>query len=120
MGGNEPIVALMYQKYFTKPSHHLKFGPKGKTFSFQYPEAKALWTVLGSEDSLGVVNIRALLDKELTDWRPSYSVISMKDWYNKKAPQEMRDTFGDFEEMPEPIFDYVLSQYNQSNLKKHE
>jgi hypothetical protein len=57
-----------------------------------------------SEDSLGVVNIRALLDKELTDWRPSYSVISMKDWYNKKAPQEMRDTFGDFEEMQRTDF----------------
>ncbi len=114
----EPIVALMFKKYFAKPSHHLKFGHKGKTFSFQYPEAKALWTILGTEDGIGMINIRALLDKELTDWKPSYSVISMRDWYNKKAPQELRDTFGNFDEMPESCFDYVVSEYNYHNHPK--
>lgn len=112
--GVEPeiIVGLMYEKYFSKPSHHVRFGVTGKLFRLSYPEAKSLWSLMSTEDSLGILQIRAQIDQELTNWRPSYMIPNIKDWYNKEAPVHLRDTFGDFDELDDISYEIVIESFN--------
>lgn len=110
----EPIVALMHQYYFSKEVNLVKFGKNGKALTITYPEAKALYNLLALQDSLGIINLRAKIDKELTDWRPSFSKISFKDWYeNDSSTTALRQTFGKLDDMDEVTFEGIQQIYNQ-------
>jgi len=112
----EPIAALMHQYYFSKEVNLVKFGRNGKALTITYPEAKALYNLLATQDSLGIINLRAKIDKELTDWQPSFSKISFKDWYqNDQSTTAFRKAFGEIEDLDEATFEAIQGIYNLHN-----
>ncbi len=111
---SEPIVAQMFKKYFSNRVDTVKFPKSGKALSIEYYEAKALQEVTCLCDDLPTISIRGKIDLELTNWKPSLSKPSMRQWYDTQ--EAVRDTFGEFEDLQEPIFEVVNSIYNQEYL----
>ncbi len=112
----EPIVAQMFDKYFSRRVDGIRFPNSGKAFSFEYCEAIAFMKATCTCDDLPTVSIRAKIDKALVDWKPSLSKPTMKNWYNTNKSSGVKDTFGDFELLSEVEYEVVNSIFNQENL----
>lgn len=110
----EPLVGLLYESKFKKHAELLKFPKSGKLISFTYPEAKALYSLMALEGSIGMINIRGKLDKALTDWKPSYTAKSFRSWYDQDEDAAyLRDTFGEYEELDDVTLEISVEQFNK-------
>lgn len=107
----EPAVAGMFYKYFEKNLEYFRFPKGGKIINLDYTEAKAYQQVTCICDDLPTIEIRALIDKALMDWKPSLSKQSMQQWY--LSDDYMQETFGAWEELDEYDFEYVVEFYNR-------
>lgn len=112
----EPIVAQMFKKYFSRQVDTIRFPNSGKAFSFEYHEVIALLKVTCTCDDLPTISLRAKIDKELVDWKPSLSKPTMKDWYNSNQATAVKDTFGDIELLGEGEYEIFNRIFNQENL----
>ena len=110
----EPIIAVMFQKYFNRRVDTIKFPRLGKTLSIEYYEAKAFMEVTSICNDLPTITLRSKIDQELINWKPSLSKPSMKQWYD--INDAVRDTFGEYDELKEAEYEVVNRIYNQSEL----
>lgn len=112
----EPIVACMFHKYFSKIVDTIKFPYTGKALSIEYYEAKAFQEVTVFSNELSIIQIRAKMDKAITDWKPSLSKPTMKTWYDSSEAEAVKDTFGELETMGDAEYEVVNSIFNQNYL----
>ena len=112
----EPIVGCMFQKYFSRIVDTITFPHSGKALSIEYYEAKAFQEVTVYCNELPIVQIRAKMDKAITDWKPSLSKPTMRKWYDSQEAEAVRDTFGEYEALNEPQFEVVNQIFNQNYL----
>lgn len=110
----EPIVAVMFNKYFSKRVDTVKFPRLGKSLHLEYYEAKALMEVTSICNDLPTISVRSKIDQELVNWKPSLSKPTMQDWYNTQ--EAVKDTFGEYEDLGDVEFEVVNSIYNQHEL----
>lgn len=108
---SEPAVAGMFHKYFEKNIEYFRFPKGGKTINLEYTEARAYMVVTTSTDDFPTQSIRDLIDKALTDWRPSFSRKSMAEWYN--ADEYMQKQFGKWHDLDEYDFEFINDIYNR-------
>lgn len=114
----EPIVAQMMYKYFSKRADMIKFPRLGKTLSVEYYEAQAFMEVTCVSNDLPTIQLRSKFDKELTNWKPSLSKPTMRQWYD--AEEVIRESFGEYEDLDDIQFEVVNSIYNQHELLSDE
>lgn len=112
----EPIVGCMFQKYFNRIVDTITFPRSGKALSIEYYEAKAFQEVTIYAQELPIVQIRAKIDKAITDWKPSLSKPTMRNWYDSPEAEAVRDTFGEYESMKEAEYEVVNRIFNQNYL----
>lgn len=110
----ETILASMYSKYFYKDPNDVEFPRKGKSLKLQYHEAKALYDYLNTK-GFEVVNILGKIDKALTDWIPSVSTVTFKEWYDKNP--FMTDTFGTYDELDDHSMTIAMRYYEKDLVK---
>ncbi len=118
----EPIVGIMYEKYFKRPVEDIIISRNGKKINFHYYEGKAIYDVMAPYSDIGVISIRAKFDKALTDWIPCPVTQNMEQWYNKNIT--LINTFGAFKELDEISYEIVVTWFNRetnnSYLKTYE
>lgn len=112
----EPIVGCMFQKYFSRIVDTITFPRSGKVLSIEYYEAKAFQEVTVYYNDLPTVQIRAKIDKGITDWKPSLSKPTMRNWYDSPEADSVKEVFGELETMGEVEFEVVNNIFNQNYL----
>ncbi len=107
----EPIVGIMFEKYFKKRVDEIIISRKGKKFNFHYYEGKAIYDVMAIYPDIGIISIRAKFDKALTDWVACPATLTFQQWYNNNPI--MIDTFGVFEELDEYKYELAIMYFNR-------
>ena len=110
----EPIVATMYERYFSKYPNHYNLRETPKNFHVDYYEAKALMEVTCVCIDSPTVKVRKIIQTALDEWQPSLSQLTMQKWYEKE--EAMVDTFGPYDDLSDLNFEVVNNIYNQNFL----
>ena len=61
---NKPIVAQLDSIYFEDQKYRLQIKEIEEKFGWESKEMKDLWTIIDSKDSINLITIKAILDKE--------------------------------------------------------